>query len=206
VNELENLASEKNGKSNILELPWPGNLIAYYQRKKIYENDLVLASAWRVMTKQKLVGVLETVRTRVLDFVLQIEDTLGLSSEVTDEKTDFNKPQPKVIQQVFNNTIYGGNVALSNSGNVSQQVVNVKTGDIESLKSYLQEIGIRAPALKELEQAIAKDEKPEDNLGPAVSKWLARATAMGLKGSLSVASNTAGSLIAGAIMRYYGIS
>lgn len=205
VNELEDLARGGSGKSNLLELPWPSNFIAYYQRKEIYENNLVLASAWRVMTKQKLLGILETVRTRVLDFVLQIEETLGLDSEVSDEDTKITQPQPKEIQQVFNNTIYGGNVALGNSGDVNQQTINVQKGDFDSLRLYMEQLGIKKADINTLEQAISEDKNPTNGLGPAVSKWLAKATALGLKGSLSVASNVAGSLLASALMRYYGI-
>lgn len=206
VTELENLAISSGGKDNILKIPWSGDVIAYYQKKEIYSGGMVLATAWRVMTKQKLTGVLETIRTRVLDFILEIEEELGLQGESEDQNPEIVHPQPQKIEQIFINTIHGGNVAVGNNRDISQQVINIKQGNIDSLKSYLKELGLEEKDTHELEQAIKEDGVQTKEPGPAVSRWLVKVAILGVKGGLSVASNVAGSLVANAIMKFYGIS
>lgn len=201
VAELEDLAKNKRSEGNILKLPWSGNMIAYYQQKEIYQNGMVLASAWRIMTTQKLVGILEVIRTRVLDFVLEIEKELGLDSVTTKTTPRIINSKPDKIQQIFNNKIYGGNFVMGSAGDVTQQTMNINQGDIESLKKYLEELGLKDKHIKELEVSIRKDEG-EEHPGPAVKGWLKKAGEFGI----SLASNTLGQLLATAIARFYGIS
>ncbi|MEO7021933.1 MAG: hypothetical protein ABI234_17400, partial [Ktedonobacteraceae bacterium] len=76
VGELERLVSG-NSDTTSLTVPWSGNTIMYYQRKEIY-GDYVLASAGKVLTIATIAGVLEVIRSRVLEFVLVIEVELGI--------------------------------------------------------------------------------------------------------------------------------
>jgi len=208
VAELEALATTREGNDGLLRLPWSGNLIAYYQQKELHSNGLRLATAWRIMSKQKLTGVIETIRTRVLDFVLKIKEELGILGDSTgsDSGASFEPPEPAKVQQIFYNTVYGGNIAQGNNGSLHQNTINVQAGDLDSLDKYLRGLGFKDHDLNELKLAVVADEKQKEKPGPAVSRWLAKAMQMGLKGGLSVTSNAAGSLIAGAIMKYYKIA
>lgn len=201
VTELEDLATYKRSEGNILKLPWSGNMIAYYQRKEIYQNGMVLASAWRITTQQKLIGILEIIRTRVLDFILEIEDELGLGNISAKPTSKTISSKPEKIQQIFNNKIYGGNIMIGNTRNITQQTININQGDIESLKNYLKELGVKKNNINELEEAIKKDETERQRPGPAVKSWLKKAGEFGT----SIVSNTLGQLLASAVAKYYGI-
>lgn len=201
VTELEDLAKNKKSEGNILKIPWPGDMIAYYQRKEIYQNEMVLVSAWRIMTQQKLVGTLEIIRTRVLDFILEIEEELGLNAISKKTTLKVINSEPEKIQQIFHNRIYGSNVMMGSARDITQQTMNINQGDIESLKNYLKELGIRKNYINELEEAIVEDKTKEQHPGPAVKRWLKKAGEFGL----SIASNTLGQLLASAIAKYYGI-
>ena len=202
VAELEELTSGDKGQS--LRSPWSADVIAYYQRKQIYEN-MVLNAAWREMSKSSLTGALDTIRTRVLEFALSIEEELHIKSKKKDKETETKLPTEERLAQIVHNTIYGGNVAIGNIGDTTQQSITVQPGDFASLKKYLKELGMTDALLGELDNALEKDEKSKAQPGPAISSWLSRVMIMIGRGTLSVASNAAGSLVATAIMQYLGV-
>ncbi len=77
VGELERLTSRSSDSdSNALTISWPADAIMYYQQKEIYQG-LALSSAWQTMTTTVIAGVLEVIRTRILEFVLAIEESSG---------------------------------------------------------------------------------------------------------------------------------
>jgi hypothetical protein len=200
VGELERIAG-KDASDDTLQQNWPADAIAYYQQREIYSNGLVLASAWRVLSRNTFAGTLETIRTRILDFALKIEAELG---EGEDEKAD-SEIQPARVNQIFNTTITGGNVAFSGMGDVSQSIQQVNKGDIESLEQALKELGIQRTDIKNAVKAIEEDEKSAEKPGPNVTKWLGDMLVKGLKTTGKVATGAAGGLLAQAIARYYGI-
>src|SRR5258706_3471519 len=146
VAELERLASKSGNET--LQAYWSADAIAYYQRKEIYEG-MALASAWRLMTKSSLTGVLDTVRTRILEFALKIDAEIKIQRPVhKDEKNKLVQPPPERVSQIIHATIYGGTVAVGNLGPTTQQTITVQPGDLKSLKKYLGELGVTPPLLR----------------------------------------------------------
>ena len=84
--------------SNMLQNPWPADIIAYYSHKEIYTNGQVLREAHRILTKQSFTGILETIRTRVLDFILEIEDGMDIDIDAIDQLQDLQEiPQQRQL-------------------------------------------------------------------------------------------------------------
>lgn len=206
VAELEALANANND-SGTLKSNWSGDTIAYYQGKEFYTNGMVLAAAWRVLTQYSIAGILDTVRTRVLDFVLQIEKELHVNSALPATEQEVDTPKSSKVTQIVSNTIYGGNnnLAVGNSGITHQTSLNVQAGDLNSLKQYLKELGLEDEIINELDESLSLDAAETSQPGPATQGWLGRVMIQIAKGSLSVASNTSGSLVAEAVMRFLGI-
>lgn len=205
VAELEHLATAPND-GGTLRANWSGDAVAYYQQKELYSNGMVLAAAWRTLTQSSVAGVLETIRTRVLDFVLQIEGELGISSTSATTKGEIEKPATKKVEQIVYATIYGaGNVSVGNSGNLTQNIVNVQAGDLESLKAFLGDAGIPEPLIEELSEALDNDANADQQPGSATQGWIGKVMIMIGKGTLSLSSNVTGSLVASAIMKFLGI-
>lgn len=121
------------------------------------------------------------------------------------KEVEVKPPTDKKVTQNVHNIIYGGNVSVGNFGETTQYNIVIQPGDFEGLKKYLKELGITEELIDDLGQAFKKDEKSEEQPGPATSSWLARVMIMIGRGSLSLANNTAGSLVAAAIMQYLGI-
>ena len=205
VGELEELAIPK-GETNSIILSWPANLIMYYQQREIY-TGYSLSSAWNLLTTTTIVGVLETIKARVLDFVLAIEDEMGVDVMHHQSGKEPGKvPDIERTTQIFYTTIQGGdNISLGNSGATNQQAIHVQPGDLESLKEQLSKLGLTAEVLKDLDAALAKDSSSEEQPGPATQSWLARVMIMIGKGTLKVASKTAGAVINAEIRKYLGL-
>jgi hypothetical protein len=75
---------------------------------------MVLQSAWRVIPRAYLRGILDTVRTRILDFALAIEGEAPGAGEVAAGS------EPPVAQreltQIFHTTIHQGHAIVGTSG------------------------------------------------------------------------------------------
>jgi AbiTii-like protein len=192
VAELEQLSS--GDQTQELQSHWPADAIAYYQRKQIYEG-MVIADAWRVLSKSTIAGVLDTIRTRVLDFILSIEDELDIRRHGDKKEVEVNQQTSEKVTQTVHNVIYGGNVSVGNIGDTTQQIITVHPGDLTGLKKHLKELGVTDNLLNDLDQALEKDVNSQTQPGPAVSGWLAKIMILIGRGSLSVASNTAGSQV-----------
>ena len=205
VHELEEYGKGGKGGSNAYQISWSGDAIAYYQNKEIYSNGLVLASAWRLMTAQSVIGVLETIRTRVLDFILQLQDELSLDLDKPNKTEHLIVDTPQV-NSTINNTIYGGNVALSNDGNAMIESINITSGNADELKSYLASIGVKKPDLDQLSESIKQDGDIDKDLGPEVSKWLAQMSVKALRGTLKVGKDVAVGCLTKAVMQYYHLT
>lgn len=201
VNQLEQYA--KSEGSGTFQISWPADIIAYYQQREIYSNGLVLVSAWRLMSSQNILGVLETIRTRVLDFILQIQEELGVDIDEPAAKDEIDIKSSQAITNIFNNTINGGSVSLSNTGNASFESINISNGNITELKDYLSSIGLKKVDLEQLDSSIKEDGEVKEQLGPSVSSWLSNVSIKALKGGLNVGKDVAVSFITKALMQYY---
>jgi AbiTii len=106
----------EGGRDNPIE-PWPADMTAMFARK-IYPH-LTCVSAWKVIPHNALVALIDTIKTRVLNFVLEIEEEAPAAGEAAPHQPPL--PQEKV-SQVFNTYI---------SGNVQ----NVATGSSHSIQA-----------------------------------------------------------------------
>ena len=117
IAEIESLVmGSKKGK--MLEQPWGANFVAMFSNK-IYKH-MVCVQAWKVIPSTKLEGVVDIVKTKILNFVLEIE---VINPEAGEAKSN-SIPQEQV-SQIFNINI-SGNVGNLASGN-NQSTINQET-------------------------------------------------------------------------------
>ncbi|MCL5959400.1 MAG: hypothetical protein M1358_08805 [Chloroflexi bacterium] len=194
----------KQGGGSTCQSPWPADLIVSVG-SEIYEG-LNCLSAWRVIPSNSLVAVLDTVRNRILNFVLEIEEEAPEAGEAKPG----TRPLPgERVNQVFNTYILGGNNNLaSGSSNFTQNVVNtVQKGDFDSLRSYLASLGVSAKEIQELEKAIQQDGEPQHprQFGEKVAGWIGKMTSKAVSGAWSGVTAAAAELLFKAVASYYGI-
>jgi len=160
------------GDSGSFRVPWPADLVARVGQD-IYENMNCL-SAWQVIPRGGIVGILDTVRTRVLNFVLEIESEAPDAGEAA---PGIHPVSQERVNQVFHTQVFGnvGNVAAGGEGFSQSNVAAVAQGDFNSLRTYLTSLGIGPADLSDLESATKEDgESSQRGIGEHTSHWLGK--------------------------------
>ena len=197
----------KNSKGDNFQEPWLPDFVAHFAQK-IYRNMNCMV-AWKVIPHTSIVEIIEAVRNRILNFVLEIEKEAPDAGEAKLNKPPI--PQDRVTQ-VFNTTIYGnvGNIADGNQNVTQTATISVAENDVESLKSFLLSIGVPKGEVKKLEVALSQDAatdvKKNKILGFSVLGWIGSISAKIATGAVSVIKGVGSELIVKAILLYYGVA
>lgn len=108
VSSIESLISESSGGT--VQEPWPSDVTAILEQQ-IYQ-DMNCLQAWKVIPVNGLVGALDIIRNKVLNFVLEIEVENPDAGDAPINSTPI--PEEKV-DQIFN-TYISGNVQNVSAG------------------------------------------------------------------------------------------
>ena len=200
VSSLQNLICKEDHDS--LQEQWPADLIALVARR-IYEKQN-LAQAWKDVPASFIVGILDTVRNRILNFVLEIESSAPdagegtLTPDLTSDK----------VANVFNTYIMGnfGNVAAGSSHVDQQLIINVSSGDWNKLAEYLQTIGLSVTDIGDLKTAVNAEPTVSNNkFGSKVASWIGKMVSKSAQGLWNVSTSVASDLLAKVLAKYYGL-
>jgi hypothetical protein len=170
----------------------------------VYQNQNCIA-AWAEFPIGSVIDVLNTVRNRILDFALAVWKNQPQAGELT-EKVERHLSQ-LTITQIFNTTIHGGSANLVATAADSSITFNIINNDFPSLERALKEKGVTTEDIAELQTAVDSDTKPEskNKFGPKVSEWSAKMVRKAADGSWKIGIGAAGSFLAQAIAKYYGL-
>jgi hypothetical protein len=160
--------------------------------------------AWGEFSVCNLVEVLNAVRNRILDFAIAIwREAPGAG----DLETVTSQDESKKFTQMFHTIVYGGTANILGAAVNSSVNFTVTQSDMASLERVLAEAGISERDFKRLRSALAADERPRmgAGFGPRVSKWMAEMVKKAAEGAWKVGVAAAGSLLEGAISKYYGL-
>lgn len=110
-------------------------------------------------------GILQEVRSRLLEFMLELRDVVGIevsNKELATKAVEFDAD--KAFGRILRNATFVGPGANFFIGDQNTQVnVANKKGDINGLLTELEKIGIPGQQLNELKTAIADDERGKDH-------------------------------------------
>ena len=171
-------------------------------------NSYIVQKAWCEIPLASVSNILMQVRSRLLDFVLE------LSSEFSNIESD------KEIKEVagkfdasnlFNNAIFGDNVTiLLGSENIQKVKNSIVKNNFESLAKTLQENGVHEIDVALLNEAIQNDQSfsivERDKFGPSVKLWMELMLSKAINASWQIELGVAGSLLATALNNYYGLA
>lgn len=201
VSSYERLAADPD-KNGCATMNWPADLTAAYQGKFIH--GYALNRAWQEIPMGAIAGVVDTVRTRILQFALEIQREIGAA------KGD-EAPASAKVEQAVQTIIYGGtNIFHSTVGENAQfggQRVVVE-GDFQSLAEHLGQTGVAPEQVDELKKAIESDaaDGAGKGFGGRVAGWLQGAGSLVGKEGGKAISSTAGKAVTTAVLSYFGIS
>ena len=127
IGSLENLLSKE---SSIFQVPWDSKLLAIYAND--FYNNMICIKAWQVISSSDIAGIIDTVKTKILDFALEIE---AENPNAGDIEMNSNPIDQNKITQIFNTTINGNvqNVAAGSSDvNQNSQINNTAKEELFS--------------------------------------------------------------------------
>lgn len=178
----------------------------YSKLSECLTPGFVLESAWGEFSAGAMTQILTEVRSRLLDFVLDLSD--ALPGEI--DESNFKETSKQInVSDLFKNAVFGdNNTILVGDGN-RQQVENIIVkNDLNSLLQMLQKEGISETDLSELATAIEADvdshEVEYGNLGRNVTNWIGEMIKKAGSTLWDINIGAAASLLATAIGKFYG--
>ena len=181
--------------------PWPSDVIAMLAQS-VY-GGMEMLNAQRECPSGAVVKILETIRNRILDFVLELEEDCPDAGEAIGA----TKLDSKKINQMVTNNIFRGvsNVALQCETVTQNNTVNVEKGNWELLEKLLQGIKIDEEQIRELKDILQKEPpKSKTDFGTRLSGWFGAICAKAASGLYTVPFDAISGVLTAAICKYLG--
>jgi hypothetical protein len=170
-------------------------------------NSYMVQRAWSEIPVAGVSNILMQVRSRLLDFVLELSSEfaeLESDKEVKEAAGKFD------ASNLFNNAIFGDNVTIllgsDNTQNIKNSIVKY---DFDSLAKTLKDNGVEDNDITLLKAAIENDSDffitGKDQFGPSVKSWMQSMVSKAIDASWQIELGVAGSLLATALNNYYGL-
>lgn len=197
----------KDSKSRVLTESIPPEINLYIEEyyKKIGNPFFNLLSSYKSVSIEVVNQMLTNVRSKLLEFMLEIEKQFGIETKIE----DFKKSNDKV-NKIMNNTIItkgDKNVVTVGDENEIFFSIIIKKGDKDSLRKRMSEYKIVESDIDELLKIIDTD-KPDiekKKFGKKVNEWISKMLSKSLNGAWNVGLGAAGNILSSIIMSYYGM-
>ncbi|GGM50481.1 hypothetical protein ACFFX1_34945 [Dactylosporangium sucinum] len=208
VAELEGLAA--NGGN--LRIAWPADAIAMAQhlssKGSVRINPtLVLNAAYKAVSPSMLAGILDAIRSRILDLALTFEVVAPSVGEEGDKVVSSGQ-----VTNIFHTQMFGtsSNVAIG-STNVHQTADVSVRGDESTLLKSMRAAGATDTELAELSTALRVDRDENGGVtpaepGPEVSRWWSRWSLKAASAAGQIGTGLASGVAAQAINAYFGLA
>ena len=203
---VASLESHLEGEGEVM-FTWPGDLIVWIQKEGKLSRDMVLYGAWQVVGRSAIVNIIDTVRNRVLEFCLRLEEEMP-ELMIGDSKPSPTPAAELAASQVFNQVfIFGphtGNIANA-SPSTEQSVQIVKPGDLPGLTQALLDVGVPSGEVDALKTVIEEESEGGKKLGQKTGGWFKHAKQAVASGTWSLAKGATIATIKAAILSYFGL-
>jgi hypothetical protein len=202
ISTLESLA---HSEGNTLNRAIPPEMWGMLGEK--LSSDIVVEYAQCEISKAQLQGILTQIRSRLLDFVLELEAKLPSNASEEDIRRVFKEVH---VGNLLNNAMFGPNTTIvigdNNKQNLNFSVV--QKGDFTSLATLLKSRCVADADISSLKTAIDEDGPHVDHqrrqYGPRVRAWLKDMLGKAVETSWQIEVGVASSLLATALNHYYG--
>lgn len=199
ISVLEEFASTPKGHLSMPLQP------EYYGRiGEVFEKGAWVAKAWIQMEPTQVMHGLTEIRSRLLDFVLGIQDKLG------NAEGEAVKEAAKAIDApgMFQHAVFGDNATIVvGEHNVTTIKNVVNKGDFASLAAALKEKGVADSDVTALQAAIECDQGTVDieqkQFGPAVKQWLSGMLNKAIDTSWQIEVSVAAGLLTEGLKAFY---
>lgn len=162
--------------------------------------------AWGKPSLGSMLQVITEVRSRLLDFILELSEKLPDELDASEMK---RKSKEIGTSDLFNNAVFRDNTTIVVGSHNIQNVNNeVSKNDFESLANFFKSHQMEEPDVRALKSAIEKDHGSKENIekqfGGNVRSWIGTMLVKATESTWNVNLGIASSLIADALNAYYG--
>lgn len=206
ISTLENMLT-KNG-SGTLELALSAETTNIIQNniRRMGNPYYQLLSAKKVIGISVVSEMLSTIRNKLLDFMLKLDEEFGNLTEIEELKTKQNEIL-NIMSQTIIHTSGDGNVVNTGDNSKLKVIIKISKGNKEELRDHLLKNGINENDTNELIEII-DNETPNEltkKFGEKVNTWITKVLGKALNGTWEIGIGTASTMIAEALNSYYGI-
>jgi hypothetical protein len=185
-----------------ITMHWPPNMVLYYQNRIPFTGQqMSLVVAYQEIPKPTLVGLLDTVRNRVLNVALEIQSEVGRRDEdlkhITPQSEE--KIERYVIQQIFNGDIF----VSTGQSSMTIHEQHIAAGDWRQLQKVLCNSGVPQSDVGSLAAAVSED---KEQMGPTVKGWIEKTAPKVLSGGVKMAASVGQSILTEYLKHYFGLS
>jgi AbiTii len=173
---------------------------------KSLSNGYMIQRAWSQISITDVNQILVQVRSRLLDFTLELKSEIGDAQ--TDEEIEVKKEKVDAAG-LFNHAIFGHNTTIVVGNNNIQSVGNQNAkGDMGALLNELRRVQVSEQDLDALQSAIYSDAGSQEHeakkFGAGVRQWLGNMMSKAAATSWQIELGIAGNLLTSALQNYYG--
>jgi len=170
------------------------------------DNYYQIQSAWSEISHTSVLQILIQVRSRLLDFVLELNDKFPSELNEDEVKERIGNVD---AENLFNSAIFGDNTTILVGSSNTQSVSNINIkGDFNALAKTLENNGVSGSDIAVLKDAIDQDSSiindDSKEFGPAVKLWLQTMLSKAVEASWNIELGIASSLLATALNNFYG--
>jgi AbiTii len=201
VAEIESML-QRDDKDAVFIVPFTDSMTAALMRGMGGGTGM---PPFRVVQRSSLVGIVERVRTLILDWTLKLEEEGILGKDMTFTAPEIQNAQTHRDIIISN---FQGILGPVTHSTVTQNLSNnVHQGDFASLSQALRSHGATNDDASALKKAIDKDPPllVAGKFGAEVSQWMGKMLQKAASGAWEISLVAAGNLLSEAINRYYGL-
>ena len=203
VSQIEQLVMNA-GDNYILQQPIPLDLAKLKYCKSIDKN-YEITKCYKEIALHCFTGILTQIRSRLLNFLLELSDQVAGMPEEKSMNEKFKKVD---TDSIFKNAIFGDNTVINLGHENSFTIHNeVRKGDLNTLKKSLIEKGIKNSDVDDLEEAIIADGPIAPRCktyGKNVSTWFSNMIIKAANSTLGIGVAVATELLTDGLKDYYG--
>lgn len=183
------------------QLQWPILRVEEYEKTGAFTIQFYgLFGAWNVITRQSLLGVIDTVRSKAMEFALELQESFPDAGSAEGPSVATNTAVAPIVFNTTNN-IYGHGANIATGSDIAQK--SIIKGNLEEFKRQLKSLGLSDVEAAQFAQVIDEEQSIDK---PRTMAFLEKVRA----GFIAVGTAVPSNVIAGSLVElakiYLGVS
>jgi len=173
------------------QLQWPAWTVKKYEDANIFAIEFYgLFGAWNVITRQSLLGVIDTVRSKAMEFALDLQSSFPDAGSFDGPSVATDTAVAPLVFNITNN-IYGHGTNIATGSDISQK--STIKGNLEELQRQVKLLGLDDDNSAEFARIVSEEQ--------AVDKSRVKAFLDKVRvGSIAVLSGVPSNVVAGSLI------